>query len=70
MQARMIYGVFLKSMAFVCDLKKVLSRWTKMSRRKMFLFYWWVTALVMINGLTMRLAHDRAAEVTGHQLPG
>lgn len=53
MQARMIYGVFIKSMAFVCDLKQVLSRWMKkMSRREMFLFYWWVTTLVKINGLT------------------
>lgn len=56
MQARMIYGVFIKSMAFVCDLKKVLSRWTKMSRRKMFLFYWWVTTLVKINGLTHEIS--------------
>lgn len=53
MQARLIYGVFIKSMAFVCDLKKVLGRWMKkMSRREMFLFYWWVTTLVKINGLT------------------
>lgn len=64
----MIYGVFIKNMTFVYDLRKILTR--KMSRRKMFLFGWWVTTLVKINGLTQRLSQDRAAEVIGHQLPG